>query len=88
MGDGPLEASLQPLIDALRAGRYPAAVEGLKGLLAEHPDNEIVAGLLGAAYFQIGLPERAQTLFERVLEINPNNALAQAQLALLKGATP
>jgi predicted Zn-dependent protease len=88
MGEGALRAALEPLVDALRAGHYPAAVEGLKCLLAEHPDNEVVAGLLGAAYFQIGLPDRAQALFERVLQINPDNALARTQLTLLRGIAP
>lgn len=88
MGDGTLRAVLEPLVDALRAGHYPVAVEGLKGLLAEHPDNEVVLGLLAAAYFHIGLPDRAQPLFERVLQINPDNALARAQLTLLRGVAP
>jgi Tfp pilus assembly protein PilF len=84
-----LESELAPWVDALRAGRYPAAMEGLKLFLSAHPDHELATGMLAATYFQIGMPDHAQALFERVLQMNPQNMLARAQLAqLANGAVP
>ena len=86
---GALVSELQPLVDALRAGRYQDSIEGLKRFIDSHPDHEVAIGMLAAAYFQIGMPDRARALFERVLEINPHNALARTQLQQLSnGAAP
>ena len=78
----PADASLRTLIEAVRAGRFEPAIEGLKTFLSVQPRNEIATGLLAASYFQIGLLDRAQALYERVLELNPLNALARFQLGM------
>ena len=74
---------LQPLVDLVRAERYDAAIAGLQEFLAQHSDNEVAIGLLGAAYFQIGMLARAQSCYRRVMELNPANPLARFQLGML-----
>lgn len=73
---------LERLLDLVRGRHYDAAVEGLRRFLDLHPKHEIANGLLASTYFQIGLPLKAQQHYERILEVNQNNALARFQLGL------
>lgn len=83
MADEQIRADLRPLIDAMKAGQFDAAVEGLKNFLATYPDHEVGTGLLASAYFQIGLVDKAQPLYERLVATCPQNALARFQLGML-----
>lgn len=82
--DESMRLALQRLIDQVRAGQYDQAIEGLKRFLEQYPQHEVAMGLLGAAYFQIGLPARARECYEQVLELNPQNALARFQMGMLQ----
>lgn len=79
-------AELAPLVEAVRRADYAFAIEQLKAFLDSHPDHEIAAGLLAASYFQLGMHERARTLYERLLVVHPENALVRFQLGLLRSS--
>jgi tetratricopeptide (TPR) repeat protein len=74
---------LERLVGLVRGRRYAAAIDGLKQFLAEFPDNEVAAGLLGATYFEIGLPDQALLHYRRVIELNADNALARFQIGMV-----
>jgi tetratricopeptide (TPR) repeat protein len=84
MADDQIRSDLRPLIDAMKAEQYDVAVEGLKKFLTLYPDHEVGTGLLASAYFQIGLVDRAQPLYERLVATYPLNALARFQLGMLR----
>src|SRR5215471_16693887 len=74
---------LEKLVGLVRSRRYDAAIEGLRKFLAAFPDNEVAAGLLGATYFEIGLPDQALLQYQRVVQLNPGNALARFQVGMV-----
>lgn len=74
---------LERLVGLVRVRRFDAAIEGLKQFLVQFPDNEVAAGLLGATYFEIGLPQQALEHYQRVMELNPQNALARFQIGMV-----
>jgi tetratricopeptide (TPR) repeat protein len=73
---------LAQLTQAVRDGRYDAAIGGLKKFLEVHREHEVATGLLAAAYFEIGMVAEARALYERLLEAHPGNPLARLQLGL------
>lgn len=77
------KAELAPLVAAVRRADFDTAIAGLKTYLERYPGHEVALGMLAAAYFQIGLKDRAQPLYEELLHGHPNNALARFQLGLL-----
>jgi tetratricopeptide (TPR) repeat protein len=82
-GDTGRAQELQSLTNLVRTRRYDAAIEGLRAFLTRFPDDEVATGLLAATYFEIGLAAKALAGYERVLEINPANALARFQLGMV-----
>ncbi len=72
---------------ALAAGlakqsKLDQAIVALKSLDETYDKNEIVLGMLGGIYFQLGMADRACTCYLQVLQINPSNGLASLQLGL------
>jgi tetratricopeptide (TPR) repeat protein len=81
--DQAMQRALAPLVAAMQKKDYETAIPGLKDYLSTYPGHEIATGLLAAAYFQLGLPQRARELYEQLLARFPTNALARFQLGLL-----
>lgn len=77
------KAELAPLVEAMRRADFDSAIAGLKTYLERYPGHEVALGMFAAAYFQIGLKDRAQPLYEELLRHHPENALARFQLGLL-----
>jgi tetratricopeptide (TPR) repeat protein len=66
------------------AGHFDQAIEILLALRSMAPRHELAIGMLGAVYAQLQAMDSAAECFERVLTLNPDNALARFQLGLLK----
>jgi tetratricopeptide (TPR) repeat protein len=64
---------------------YKEAVLELKAAVEADPNSEDAHFLLGYAYINENNAANAQTEFETVLKINPQNAYAQDAMAFLKG---
>jgi tetratricopeptide (TPR) repeat protein len=67
-----------------KRGELEPAMVHLKRLLDAEPNHEIGNGMLAGIYAQLQMTERAQECYERVLTVNPGNALARLQLGLLQ----
>ncbi|GBF96613.1 hypothetical protein Rsub_09359 [Raphidocelis subcapitata] len=66
------------------AGRYAEALEIYKAVLARNPSAPAEVRLgLAACFFRAGAMDRAQSAYERVLELDPSNADALLGLATL-----
>lgn len=63
---------------------FEGAITGLKAILAVEPGSEIATGMLAAVYAELGMPQRATEYYQRVLALNPDNALARFQLGVLQ----
>ena len=63
---------------------FAGAIGHLKTLLQSNPEHEIANGMLAAVYAELGMTDRAIDYFQRVLSLNPDNALARFQLGLLQ----
>jgi tetratricopeptide (TPR) repeat protein len=81
----PLNGSaLGPLIEYLvAAGRPAEALEATQAALAAHPDEALFHELRGRALRGAGDAAAAREAFRRALELEPQRAAAQAQLAAL-----
>lgn len=70
-------------LHATRDNQPEAALKYLKESLALEPDNAHATYLLAANYAQLGMYDRASSLFERTLELAPHEHSAAFQLGLL-----
>lgn len=71
-------------VAALRAGKYDEARLILAKVVDENPIDLKAQNNLGAAYVRLGMLEEAQACFNAVLQAQPGNAAAKANLARLK----
>lgn len=78
----PLELQLRAATDAAQQGQYGDALRLLKHLLDAFPQHELALGMLAAIYMQIGLYQKAENLYRKLLKLNPDNSLAKLQRAL------
>lgn len=81
--DTQLRAELTPLVEAMKAQKFDVAISGLKGFLQKYPEHEIASGLLASAYFQLGMIDKAQSVYQGLLDKHPGNALARFQLGMV-----
>lgn len=65
---------------------FDRALATLKSLNDSYEPNELVLGMMGGIYFQIGMTEKAALYYRDVLAINDKNDLARLQLGLAKVA--
>jgi Tfp pilus assembly protein PilF len=75
-------AQLTMAAQCVEKGDFEGALVQLKALVEAQPRHELAIGMLAGIYAQIGMHDRAIRHFNRVLEINPGNALARFQLGL------
>lgn len=78
---------LQVVEGYLCVGQHEAALEEMKSLTYEFPENIDVKLKLAQMYFQNGQSSRAQDELESILLIDPENKLAGEQLAVIKSQT-
>jgi len=65
---------------AAKSGNSESAIEMLKELVDRNPDHELAVGMLASLYADLGMMDRAERLFEQVLNINLANPLARLHL--------
>ncbi len=65
-----------------KSGKKEKALQTLQSLSNAYPDEERFLGNLASYYHDIGRQDEAVKVFEKMLEINPNNA--QAAIAITK----
>ena len=54
-----------------------------EAIVEQDQDDVVAHNRLGRAYAGVGLPERAEVAFARVLELDPGNPIATRRLAEL-----
>ncbi len=62
--------------------QFDQALSVLKAMDETYGQDELVLGMMAGVYFQIGMVERAEFHYRKVLNLNPNNGLALLQLGL------
>jgi tetratricopeptide (TPR) repeat protein len=67
----------------LALGNVDYAIEILKDLTTDYPDNAFYIGMLGNAYIRVGQLLEAESAFKRSLELEPNLWMAHADLGLV-----
>lgn len=68
----------------LASGRAGGALEILEPLVAEQPDDAYLQALYGTALMRQGRLDESESVLQRVLELEPGNALASRSLELLR----
>jgi tetratricopeptide (TPR) repeat protein len=74
---------LSAAIQRAGEGAYDEAQEHLNALLVREPRDELALGMLAAVYAEMKQFDVAALHFQRVLDVNPVNALARFQLGLV-----
>lgn len=66
----------------VKGSQFDQAIIVLKSLHETYRQDQLVLGMLAGIYFQIGMVDRAENYYQKVLDINPANTLALLQLGL------
>lgn len=77
----------QKIYDARQAvyeGKYDVALRRAQDVLDLEPNNETALEIMGSAFFLMDQKEKAKAIWEKVLEINPNNKMVRQFLEQLK----
>jgi Tfp pilus assembly protein PilF len=82
MGQNNLKQSLALATQQIKNDDLDQAIITLQEILAQDPNHEIATGLLASVYFQIGMHDRAVSLYRALLTNHPQNPLARFQLGL------
>ncbi len=70
----------QKIYDARQAvyeGKYDVALRRAQDILDLEPNNETALEIMGSAFFLMDQKEKAKAIWEKVLEINPNNRMVR-----------
>lgn len=70
----------QKIYDARQAiyeGKYDVALRRAQDILDLEPNNETALEIMGSAFFLMDQKEKAKAIWEKVLEINPNNKMVK-----------
>ena len=70
------------------AGNFPAAAQELASAIKIKPQDAGAEANLGAALAELGETQKAIAHFNRALQLDPGNELAQENLEALRGAAP
>lgn len=68
--------------------KYPAAIRHYRAALKAKPDYPVALNNLAYALEKQGRPEEARELYQRVLDLEQNNATARKRLRLLDRRSP
>jgi len=77
----------QKVYDARQAiyeGKYDLAMKRAQDILDLEPNNETALEILGSALYLMEQKEKAKVIWEKVLEINPNNRMVKQFLQQIK----
>lgn len=66
-----------------RMQRPTEALETMQKWVAEHPNDKSVWAALASSYLSMGMADKARVSFEKVLELDPNNRVANNNLVFL-----
>ena len=62
---------------AIYEGKYDLAMKRSQDILDLEPNNETALEIMGSAFYLMDQPEKARVIWERVLDINPNNRMVR-----------
>ncbi len=62
---------------AIYEGKYDLAMRRAQDILELEPNNETALEILGSAFYLMDQPQKAKVMWEKVLEINPNNKIVK-----------
>lgn len=62
---------------AIYDGKYDLAMKRAQDILDLEPNNEIALEIMGSAFYLMEQKEKAKVIWEKVLEINPNNRMVK-----------
>jgi len=60
---------------AIYDGKYDLAMKRAQDILDLEPNNETALEIMGSSFYLMDQKEKAKVIWEKVLEINPNNAM-------------
>lgn len=69
-----------------RLGNYPQALKAIEEAIRQLPDDEVILEHLAEVSLKLNDQERARRIYQRIIELYPENALAQSQLRALQVA--
>jgi tetratricopeptide (TPR) repeat protein len=69
---------------AIYDGKYDLAMRRAQDILDLEPNNETALEIMGSAFYLIDQKEKAQVMWEKVIEINPNNTVVKQFLKQIK----
>lgn len=78
-----LDPQIQEAIDAALKNNWPKAVEINQSLLKKYPKDTEAMNRLARAYHEIGKVGTAKKLYQKVLELDPYNSIAEKNLKRL-----
>jgi len=65
-------------------GKYDLAMKRAQDILDLEPNNETALEIMGSAFFLMDQKEKARVMWEKVVEINPNNSIVRQFLKQVK----
>ena len=80
----PIKYSMYMATQDYYAGRYTSAIEKYKRILPLSSDKQSVLKCMAFTYLAMGNKEKAKVLFERLLQINPDDYTVKIKLKQLK----
>ena len=69
---------------AIYEGKYDLAMKRSQDILDLEPNNETALEIMGSAFYLMDQPDKARIIWERVLELNPNNRMVRKFLKQVK----
>lgn len=82
--DKQLKREISQITQFLKEEKYKEALQALKSSNSDHPNNELLLGLLASQYAQLNMYDNAKSTYESLLVINNQNYLARFQLGMLE----
>ncbi|HOI42545.1 MAG TPA: PorV/PorQ family protein [Elusimicrobiales bacterium] len=68
---------------AIYEGKYDLAMKRAQDILELEPNNETALEIMGSAFFLMDQKDKAKVIWEKVLEINPNNRIVRQFMSQL-----
>jgi tetratricopeptide (TPR) repeat protein len=69
---------------AIYDGKYDLAMKRAQDILDLEPNNETALEIMGSAFYLMDQKEKAKVIWEKVVEINPNNTMVKNFLRQVK----